>query len=251
MKIAIISDIHANEQALDAVISDMRGREVDSVVCLGDVATLGPSPREVLHKIQALNCPCIIGNHEEAIFSPENAAKYDIKENLSSTLYWCLKQLRPEDIDFLRGFVPTALVPLIDDHYMLCYHGSPRSTIEGIYPDTPINQLNEVFKGIEDSATLVVGGHTHVQMLRQHNDIVIINPGSVGCAFKVPHIPRHAPLYLPIAEYAIVECSNIGNSVELKRVNYDIQGFISAINSSDLPLKDWWNSEFNRLGYKK
>ncbi len=87
-------------------------------------------------------------------------------------------------------------------------------------------------------------------MFRQHNNITIINPGSVGCAFKVPHIPNHPPLYLPIAEYAIVECNDAGISVELRRVHYDIQSFILAVGTSDLPLKDWWGSEFKRLGYK-
>jgi len=54
MKIAIISDIHANEEALDAVVADMKNKAVDSIVCLWDIVTLGPSPREVLVKIQSL-----------------------------------------------------------------------------------------------------------------------------------------------------------------------------------------------------
>ncbi len=71
MRIALISDIHANEVALGAVLDDIERTGVDRVVCLGDVATLGPRPESVLDRIRQMDCPCIMGNHDAFLLDPE------------------------------------------------------------------------------------------------------------------------------------------------------------------------------------
>ncbi len=249
MRIALISDIHGNAMALSAVLSDIEQGSVDSIICLGDVATLGPSPREVLQMIKDLHCPCILGNHEEALFRPEKAADYDIKGSLlADTLYWCLDKLQSEDILFLEQFVRSATVQLTNGKSMLCYHGSPHSSTDSIYSNTPDEQLNHLFN-FDKSISIAVGGHTHVQMFRQYQDLLIINPGSVGCAFRIPSHSPSAPSLSPVAEYAIVDCNGDNISVEFKRIAFDISEFFSVLSGSDLPLKAWWHDEYTRLGY--
>ncbi len=248
MKVALISDIHANEPALDAVLQDMEKHAVDTVICLGDVATLGPSPREVLHKLRKLNCLCLIGNHEEALFHPEDALSFDIKQNLFSTLDWCNERLDEDDMTFLRGSLPTALHKVANNQSMFCYHGSPRSSTEGIYPETPHEKLDELFLNLDETVRVVAGGHTHVQMYKQHRHFVIINPGSVGCAFVSPQEPKAPPKYLPYAEYAIVTFDEGSISVDLRRLKFDVSCFAATVLESTLPLKDWWAGEFDRLG---
>lgn len=250
MRIAIISDIHANATALSAVLSDININKIDSVICLGDVVTLGPSPKEVLDKIRDMNIPCILGNHEEALFDPEMASDYDIKGNLlQQTLYWCIDKLQANDMMFLKSFVDSLSVELADSQTMLCYHGSPHSSIESIYSNTLDEQLEKFFNQ-NQKIKIAVGGHTHIQMFRQYQDMLIVNPGSVGCAFRIPfHIPP-TPSILPVAEYAIIDSNEDGNiSVELKQVPFDIVEFISILEKSDLPLKTWWIDEYKRLGY--
>ena len=73
MQIALISDIHGNYTALEAALADIDRRHVDAIICLGDVATIGPQPRQVLDKLKELGCPCILGNHESALLEPERA----------------------------------------------------------------------------------------------------------------------------------------------------------------------------------
>ena len=76
MRVALISDLHGNLVALDAVRADARRLGVDAVVCLGDVATLGPHPREVLAAVDELGTPTILGNHDEFLLEPALIARY-------------------------------------------------------------------------------------------------------------------------------------------------------------------------------
>ncbi|MCB0291188.1 MAG: metallophosphoesterase, partial [Calditrichaeota bacterium] len=78
MKIALISDIHGNLTALEAVLADIRRRGADRIICLGDLATLGPQPREVIARLRELDCPGIMGNHDAALLHLEAAARYQI-----------------------------------------------------------------------------------------------------------------------------------------------------------------------------
>ncbi|MEO6600819.1 MAG: metallophosphoesterase family protein, partial [Polyangiaceae bacterium] len=65
MRVALISDLHGNELAFNAVLADIARQGVDQIICLGDVATLGPRPRDVLGRLAELRCVCILGNHDE------------------------------------------------------------------------------------------------------------------------------------------------------------------------------------------
>jgi len=248
-KVAVISDIHGNAIALSEVISDIKNNSVDSIICLGDVATLGPAPKETLKMIQELNCPCIVGNHEEALLAPEKAAEYSIKgEMLANTIHWCLEQLEAADISFLKNFIPSISIPLSDEKRMICYHGSPKSTIDSIVSTTP-DQMLDNFIDFDTFTNVAIGGHTHFQMLRTYKDTLIVNTGSVGCAFRNPSFIPPSPSFLPVAEYVIIEYNGKNISLEFKSIEYDIKKFVSMIHHSSIPLKPWWLNEFKRLGY--
>jgi predicted phosphodiesterase len=248
MKIGFISDIHANAQALEAVMADMRQSAVDSVVCLGDVATLGPSPREVVRMLRELDCLCIRGNHEEAVFSPEDAAALGIGGHLEPVLHWCREALGGEDLDFLGRFVPRASLELGGGLTALLYHGSPRSSVESICSDTPGEVLGERL-GDTAGAALAVGGHTHVPMLRPYGELWVVNPGSVGCAFRSPPLAPPSPSLVPYAEYLVVDCDGRDIRLDFRRVGFDVVGYCDVLARSDLPLRDWWLGEYRRLGY--
>ncbi|WP_428737426.1 metallophosphoesterase family protein [Sulfurimonas sp.] len=252
MKIAIISDIHANNSALSAVLKDININKVDLIICLGDVATLGPSPREVIATLKKLNCPCIIGNHEEALFYPDNAEEYDIKGKLlNDTIYWCLDNIDSSDLNFLKKFESTKIIDLDNNKTMYCYHGTPSSTTGSIYSESEEEQLDKIFQEVGETIRIAVGGHTHVQMVRQYRNMFVVNPGSVGCAFKFPfNTPPSVPSLSPFAEYAIVESRDDNLSVQLKKVSYDIKEYITTLKNSTLPLKDWWLDEYYQLGHK-
>src|SRR5689334_720874 len=107
MRVALISDLHGNAVALDAVLADIRAVGTDRIVCLGDTATLGPRPREVLDRLRQLGCACILGNHDAFMLDAQLIHSYSEAPIVVDSVDWCRAQLREEDFDFLRGFRAT------------------------------------------------------------------------------------------------------------------------------------------------
>lgn len=246
MRIAFISDIHGNYTALQAVIADIQGQNVDQVVCLGDTVSLGPQPREVLEELRKLNTINIRGNHDGAILEPEKAAKFEITEHLVPDLYWCRERLTEEDLDLLKSFKPTHEISLPNGVKLLAFHGSPISSTDIIQATTPSEILDKYFEG--QTATVFIGGHSHIQMHRRYGDKLIINSGSVGNAFKYAFTPGKIPSLLPWAEYAIVSQKDAFLDVDLRRVYFDTKALLEIIKKSDLPGTAWWLRQYERNG---
>ena len=233
MRVALISDLHANEPALDAVLRDARDAGVDQVVCLGDVATLGPRPVEILGRLRDLGCPCILGNHDEFLLDPTLLRRYTEAAVVVESVEWCTSRLSSSDLDFVRGFQRSLQLPLEGGATLFAFHGSARSNMENLLATTPAEKVDEMLDG--RSATVLAGGHTHLQMLRQHRGMWIANPGSVGLPFR-EYAFGGAPALLADAEYAIVEATRAGVGVTLRRVPVDKAAWRGSVASSDLPL---------------
>jgi len=241
MRIALFSDIHGNLVSFDAVLADIERERPDRMICLGDVATLGPQPRQVVARLRALGCPCITGNHETYLFSAELRRAYMDVAWFNQSIDWCRDQLSAADLDYLRTFQPLLNVKLDAKTTLLCFHGSPHSDTDNIFAVTPPAELDQMLAGY--SATLMVGGHTHVQMLRQHRGTLVVNVGSVGMPFE--EMPfKDAPRVLPWAEYAIVNWLNGVLTVDFRRVPVDIDAIKQAALASGMPeaaewIKNW------------
>jgi putative phosphoesterase len=242
MRIALISDIHGNLIALEAVLGDIAQQQVDSIISLGDVATLGPQPKEVLARIQKLGGACIMGNHDAALLDLDAAPRYNIPPLLRPALHWCAGQLTPGDREFLRSFQPTIEIPLGSQATLLCFHGSPQSNTDNIFATMPAEELDRMLAGY--TSQIMAGGHTHLQMLRQHNGRLIVNPGSVGEAFRNTPAPGRVPTLLPWAEYATLNIASGGVSVDLRRVAFDLAAFMKSISASENPFKDWLSQQY-------
>lgn len=217
MRVALISDLHANEIALEAVLLDLRAAAVDQLLCLGDVATLGPRPGAILGRLRDLGCPCILGNHDEFLLDAQLIRSYTEAPVVVDSVDWCRAQLSAADLAFVAGFRRQLTVELGGGATLFLYHGSPRSHMEDLLSTTPPEEVDRMLGGA--SATVLAGGHTHLQMLRQHRGLLLVNPGSVGMPFKEP-VSGRAPTVLAHAEYAIVEAQERTGavSVTLRRV---------------------------------
>lgn len=237
MRIALISDIHGNLVALDAVLADIKREQVDQIICLGDVATLGPNPREVLQRVKDLNCACILGNHDHYLLDPAILYDYMDAPWFAKSVAWCAEQLHEEDFQFLRTFQPLLEVPLDSIHKLLCFHGSPKSNTDIILAMTPPTNVDELLGGYR--ASVMVGGHTHMQMMRQHKGTMLINAGSVGMPFEQA-LFIHAPRYIPWAEYAIINLKNGVMSADLRRVPVDLAAVYQAARSNNFPDAEEW-----------
>ena len=234
MRIALISDIHANEVALQAVMEDIKQVGVDQLICLGDVATLGPCPGAVIQTLRDLGCPCILGNHEAFLLDPGLIHTYTEVPVVMEAVEWCRSQLSAEELGFFRTFQPSLEIALDAHATLLLFHGSPRSHMENLLSTTAPAELDRLLAGY--SATVMAGGHTHIQMLRQHRGILIVNPGSVGLPFK-EFVGGQTPTLLSHAEYATVEANNSAINVNLRRVPLDRNALREAAAACDNPLR--------------
>ncbi len=242
MKVALISDIHSNLPAFEAVLKDIRAEGADQIIFLGDAATLGPQPKETLDLLRALDCVCIMGNHDAALLDLTRAADLQIGASLFPALAWGHSLLAETDLDFLRSFLPTCELDL-GTISMLCFHGSPRSNIDMVLSNTADEVMDGYFA--DQSADILAGGHTHVQMFRQRGLQAIINPGSVGSAFMEPFLYNGiTPRLIPWAEYALVRAENGGWSVDLRRVPFDTEAACRALEAGNNPSRDWWLSQY-------
>src|SRR5687768_18537155 len=116
MRIAIISDIHGNCVALDAVLNDINRTDVDQIICLGDAVQGGPQPAAVAARLRELGCPVVLGNADAWLLSGEDSGAEAIdaeqQQRMDAVRAWTLQQLGPADQAFIAGFQATVTVPL-------------------------------------------------------------------------------------------------------------------------------------------
>lgn len=234
-RIALISDIHGNEVALRATLRAITARGADEIVCLGDVATLGAAPGEVIDILQQLGCACIMGNHDDYLLDPNLTDSHNELPHIVEAIDWCRERLTREQVKFVSSFSSGLAVDLGHGNTLRLYHGSPGSNVVDLFSQTD----PDTFDGLlgPERATVMAGGHTHLQMLRQHRGSLVVNPGSVGAPFR--EVPRSGPpRLLPHAEYALVEAIGPDVSVQLHRVALDGKALARAALASDNPMRE-------------
>ncbi len=233
MRIALISDLHGNAVALEAVLAHADRMGVDETICLGDVATLGPRPREVVGMLRDRGCRCILGNHDSFMLDPELIRSYTDVPIVVDSVDWCRERLQAHDLAFLAGFVDTLELPLDAGTRALLFHGSPSSNTQDLLATTSPDELDRHLGGAV--ADVMAGGHTHIAMMRQHRGILLVNPGSVGMPFR-EYADGRAPEVMRWAEYATVEASAGSVQVTLHRVGVDVDRMRRECEASDNPI---------------
>jgi hypothetical protein len=202
---------------------------------LGDVAALGPQPRLAIARLRELDCPCVMGNHDDHLLHPQRVE--GLAPWVVQMIQWGASRLTQSDRAYLRSFRPLIEVELGPQASLLCYHGSPRSHDERILSTTPPAELDQMLNG--HTATVMAGGHNHVQMMRRHRNRTIVDVGSVGQPFvEMPFLGT--PQLLPWAEYAIVGWVNGVLSVDLRRVPVDVDAVRRAARESGMPGAAEW-----------
>jgi predicted phosphodiesterase len=244
-KLAVVSDIHGNAVALDAVFADMARRRAGRLVCLGDIAAGGPQPREAIEALRSRGCPVVRGNADEWLLDGLPAEAGDETLRLRRIVEWARQRLSREDVEFLCSSQATIELELRGAVAVHCFHGSPRSNRERILPTTPEAKLDQLLAGVR--ALILLGGHTHWQMLRRYRGGLLVNVGSVG--LPVGSLDRRAPggRRLPHwAEYAVVEAGRRSVSVELCRVAVDAAALERAARETGMPHAGRWAADLER-----
>lgn len=262
MRVALISDLHGNAVALRAALDHIRGARVDRVVCLGDVATLGPAPSQTLELLAELECPCIRGNHDDFLLDEALIRSYTDAPPVVGAVNACREGLNTAEREFVATFEHTLEMEL-DGATLTLFHGSPRSNTEDLLATTPAEQLDEALGQRARTANaapglrsephdersrpaepvVMAGGHTHIQMLRQHRGTLVVNPGSVGLAFEA-YVHGGPPTILAHAEFAIVEAVRGAVSVTLCRIPLDKEALRASVRNWDNPLRPYLLNQY-------
>jgi putative phosphoesterase len=237
VRAAFISDTHGNLLALDAVLRDLEGEEFDQLVCLGDVG-VGPQPHETISRVRSLGCPVIMGNWDAWFL--EGMPRVQLDDKVGRMLVeigaWWAADLTDEDRAFLASFQPLLELTADDGATILCFHGSPRSYNDWIFATTPDEDVQRMLAG--RTASVLVGGHTHLQMVRRIEGAVMVNPGSVGLPFRQwwPKEVRIAPW----AEYGLVSVEDGRVKIDLRRTTFDVDALLKLASESGMPHAAWW-----------
>lgn len=213
MKVAILSDIHANWHALEAVMQDLTNQGCEKVLCLGDIAMAGPQPRMVIDFVRTQKDWIVIqGNTDKLIgdFSPN--VMEDVKSvfpvmahALADDVYF----LEDDKKEYLKNLPPQKEF-MAEGVRVLMVHGSPRRNNENIMPDMPLKEIEEMLDNT--NADLILCGHTHIPCGYQTSKKqTVVNVGSVG---------------RPMTEdakacYVIADFQDGGFSIEHRFVDYD------------------------------
>lgn len=208
MRLGVISDVHANRIALDAVLADVP--PVDGLVCAGDVVGYNPWPAECVAELRARDVPTVEGNHDRAVTGDTT---FGFNSMAGAGVRYARKRLDDDAIAWLESLprgrtVADGRVRLVHDH--------PERRDHYTYPD----EFDPALLGDED---VLVLGHTHVQAYERFDEGIVMNPGSVGQ-------PRDRD---PDAAYAILDLEEL--TVEERRVEYDVEAVVEAVEEAGLP----------------
>ena len=173
VKIAVLSDVHANLQALEKIFDDAEGRGVEIFLNAGDSIGFGPDPNEVIEMLCEKNVLSILGNYDLEVIEGKAKAKGEKKVALD----FARKELTKSCEGYLES-LPRELKLEVAGKKLFVTHGSPRSIEEHIYRDTPVEQLKTLADAVK--ADVIIVGHSHDQFLRQTGEVFFVNPGSVG-----------------------------------------------------------------------
>jgi len=233
MKIAIISDIHGNYEALLSVYKDIQKSAIDKIVCLGDFIGYGPQPEEVTQFLMEHGIPCVLGNHENAIINPATLISFSSDAMLSIEITRNL--ISDKTVQFISN-LPVNHV--IDD--MLFVHGAPPDSLRDYIIWLNDNELRAIFEGMEQEIAFI--GHIHdplccfydgntigfkmvSQGINQLHSMVknIVNVGSVGQ-------PRDGN---SDAKFVIFDDNSF--TVDLRFVKYDIDKTADLLAKKNFP----------------
>jgi predicted phosphodiesterase len=231
MRIAIISDIHSNLHALEAVLKDIEKQVPDQIFCLGDIVGYGAYPRDCLRLVKA-NCSLVLkGNHDDTASYPKDLDSYYDEARIS--LEWTRDQLEEEDIDYLRS------LPYVNEGKLTSYvHASLNEPENWEYIEY-LEALQAHFS--KQKTEVCFAGHTHLPAifgaaelesadLTWNNPLplprdqrILVNPGSVGQ-------PRDSD---PRACYVIYD--EVQRIVTYRRVRYEVERAMNSIRAVKMP----------------
>ncbi len=226
MRVAIVSDIHGNRRAFQAVLADLRQVAPDLVVHGGDLATGGAHPADTIDQVRSLGWPGVRGNTDEMLWSPERLAEYATTQPTLSRILALIQEMIPPTLasigearlQWLEG-----LPSLLSQERLSLVHASPDDLWRAPLPNASDAELHRTYASLP--AQIVVYGHIHHPYVRRLQGMTIANTGSVSQSYDGD----------PRASYLVID----GQSITIRRVEYDVESEAKELLRSGLPHADW------------
>ena len=219
MRIAIVSDIHGNLTAFEAVLKDLRDTAPDLILHGGDLAGPGSSPVEIVDQIRALGWPGVYGNTDEMLFNPQSLTNFAASMPQLKSMFgkiaemadWLRDRLGPDRVAWLN-----TLPEVYIEKPVALVHASPASTWR-VGSEADLEALGQ---------PLAVYGHTHLPFVKSpFVNWTIANAGSVGQPYDGDRR----------ASYLLID----SGAPAIRRVEYDVEKELKALNRSGLPHAEW------------
>jgi putative phosphoesterase len=226
MRIAVVSDIHGNRTAFEAVLEDLRQTAPDLILHGGDLADGGSSPVEIVDQIRDLGWPGVMGNTDEMLTRPETLLVFASRSPKMQPLFAVIAEMAAVTRDRLGDERITWLqsLPRVHHHGQFAVvHASPDSPWRAPALEASDEELGSTYAPL--GATIAVHGHIHRPYIRSASGMTIANSGSVGLPYDGD--PRAS--YLLLDEFTPM----------IRRVSYDIDREVRALEASAMPHADW------------
>jgi predicted phosphodiesterase len=242
LRIALLSDIHGNLVALDAVLADIsRAGPFELTVVAGDVVWAGPWPAEVVDRVRSLDAVVIQGN-TDAFFNhgPDNPPDDKQEKNFAPLVSWTSEQLGPERVDYLVGLPFSHRISTEPGHDLLVVHANPSDEQRPIWPEMSEAELGEILgsPGSCDWEVLAFG-HIHTPYVRSWHGRLLVDVASVG-------LPMDGDQR---AAYAIVTWDGSTWQAEHRRVAYDVSVVARTMQTSGMPRGKHFSKRLLRAHY--
>lgn len=225
MRVAVISDIHGNQIALEAVLEDLSQQApVDHTIIAGDLCLNGPCPAQVLDIVRGLNCPVIQGNVDAEVVN--EAPEKGLKKR--TTVSWTREQIGPEGIAYLATLPTSHLVENPEGSDLYVVHANPLNLEDAIFPNAPDSELEHLLGSLPPDVGAMAFGHLHIAYTRRWRHLLLADVASCG-------VPRDEDLR---AAYGILSWHGASWEAEIRRVTYDVKAVVKQIKTSGMPNPD-------------
>ena len=231
LRIAVISDIHGNRTAFEAILRDLKQTSPDLVMHGGDLADSGSSPAEIVDQIRGLGWHGVLGNTDEVHTRPESLDEFAASSKAPASLWravrevaeWTHERLGKQRIDWLRS-----LPRLLRRDGIALVHATPASLWNAPSWESADAEFSSAYEALD--RPIIIYGHIHRPFLRRvhHpwlNEMLIVNSGSVSLSYDGD----------PRASYVLID----GSTPTIRRVFYDVDAEMHAILTSGIPRSDW------------
>ena len=238
MRFAIISDVHGNLTALEAVALDLESSGMEQVYVAGDLALFGPNPRQCVSMIRKNEWASVRGNTDRMIADfPDLVADgaIDPATSLGKIVAWTREELGDDLVEFL-GALPPSIMVASNTGAGSCaiFHGTPRSDEEGLIEGDNDERLRLLTESVR--AYAIVGGHTHKSFYRMVHGTLIANAGSVGRSYEGR--PGQA-------SYVVLDDERGVWMIEVRHVRYDHRRNYRALGERGIPIDHSLAEPFN------